>query len=559
MSEGPSAAPDPIPRIAVTMAPNARFGVSTLSGNPDDPTDDDKRLTYAVNGATNNTRVHVDGATPLFGEGSGRVIRDIAGTPDRDRFTCTWSFRQVEFEQVVELVPGEISRRMDAIRVTYHIKNPGRSSHRVGLRVMLDTLIGGNDGVPFIVPGRDGLVTHPLGFADAKVPDFVRSLEAESLANPGVIVDIGLRPLEGERPSEVVLTHWPGSEASWSYDRRSPFQGDSAVGLYYAVKPLDAHQSRAISFTYGLGTISSTRTRNPSLSLTAGGPFQAGGKFWIVALVQHPGPGRRVRITLPEGLSLEKPDSAEQPVPTGAAYAQLSWLVAVGPSCFGDREIKAALEPGAIEERQTFTFKPREARLSLGSRGPYQAGRPFWVSALVHHPQDGQSVELILPPGLSLGPGEEARKEVGAGSDFAQLRWLVAAAPEGRGPLELRAVLRPVGVEDRQGVTIEPRVSRLRLVPRGPYRGGRPFWLSALVEDPIAGQAATLTLSPGLTLGPGESARKAIPAGTGHQQINWLVQVGDRVSGPQELAVTLEPGAVVGRTTVDVEAANLIR
>ncbi len=86
--------------------------------------------------------------------------------------------------------------------MTYELKNTGATTRDVGLRMVLDTLIGANDGVPFIVPGRDGIVTGPLELSGLAVPDFVRSLERPELERPGVIVDLGLVPAEGqERPA----------------------------------------------------------------------------------------------------------------------------------------------------------------------------------------------------------------------------------------------------------------------------------------------------------------------------------------------------------------------
>ena len=40
----------------------------------------------------------------------------------------------------------------DTALVTYIVKNEDKSRHTVGLRVMLDTYIGANDGVPIYVP-----------------------------------------------------------------------------------------------------------------------------------------------------------------------------------------------------------------------------------------------------------------------------------------------------------------------------------------------------------------------------------------------------------------------
>ena len=47
---------DPTPRVMVERRPDGRFGLVCLTGNPDDPSDDGKRLTYSPDGETNNTR-----------------------------------------------------------------------------------------------------------------------------------------------------------------------------------------------------------------------------------------------------------------------------------------------------------------------------------------------------------------------------------------------------------------------------------------------------------------------------------------------------------------------
>src|SRR4051812_24627048 len=51
----PNTQVDPVPRLAVGTTSDARFGLSTLSGNPDDASDDNKRLTYGADGWSNNT------------------------------------------------------------------------------------------------------------------------------------------------------------------------------------------------------------------------------------------------------------------------------------------------------------------------------------------------------------------------------------------------------------------------------------------------------------------------------------------------------------------------
>lgn len=444
---------DPTPRITVNFLQPGRFGIVTTSGNPDDDSDDFKRLTFAVKGDTNNTRLWVDSATPM-------VLTDQLGGEDTLRFAAEQrretlgNYRDIQVTQVVELTAGDISRRMDTVRVLYHLKNTSSADHTVGLRVMLDTLIGNNDGVPFIVPGVDGIVTQATSFRGEQVPDFVRALERPDLASPGVIVDIGLRARDAERPSEVVLAHWPGGEAEWNYER-APLRRDSAAGLYYEPRPLKPDEQRTVGFTYGLGTISSTKTRNAKLSLTAGGPFRSGGQFWVVALVQNAKAGQSVKLTLPDGMKLGDKHTPVQSVTAGADVTQLSWLVLIDRSLIGNAELKATLEPDAAEERQSLTIQPRDARLTVIAKGPVQSGKPFWVVAVVQNPRAGQTAELQLPAGLTLDPKHTASKPVPTNSEYAQVMWLVRSAPQQSGSRELTVRLQPDAIQESTSVTIE--------------------------------------------------------------------------------------------------------
>ena len=442
---------DPTRRLRLQFTGDLRFGIMTTTGNPDDPNDDDKRLTYSVDGQTNNTRVWIDGDTPMFGQTPGNIARANAEVAV-GRFESVWKCGRIQVTQVVEEAPGEMSRRMDTVRIRYRLENLDRAEHTVGLRIMLDTLIGSNDGVPFIVPGSNEIVTSPVSYRDEKIPDFVRALERPSLTDPGVIVDIGLRPDEGERPTEVALTHWPANFAStpwpgnyvdWEYDRTTEFGHDSAIGVYYNPRPLKPGESRSFFFTYGLGTISSTLTKNARLSLTTGGPFYAGGAFWLVALVQNPRAGQSVRLTLPEGLTLAPNEQSSKPVAASGEYSQLSWLVRIAPTSLGEVEVKATLEPEKDEERQMLHVQTPNAQLALAAQGPFQAGKSFWVVATVRHPRAGQSVALLLPDEIELAPKETAEKPVPTGSDSARVLWLVRVKSRASGNVDLQTKLLP--------------------------------------------------------------------------------------------------------------------
>jgi hypothetical protein len=377
---------DPVRRVEVGYRDDLRFGLRTTSGNPDDPDDDNKNLTYSDYGWSNNTRLWVDGNTPLVGSEEGERVRNMARQGEH-AVDAEWAYSDIHVTQRIEYVAGESTRRLDTICVDYRLKNTGTKPREVGLRVMLDTLIGNNDGVPFIVSGSTGLVTKPQSYKGKDVPSFVRALEVEDLVRPGVIVDVGLCPREGERPEEVVLSHWPGGDAKWDYDRQEAFGQDTAVGLYYDRRRLEPGGERRICFTYGLGSISSTKSRNAHLSLTAGGPFVSGSDFWLVALIQNPRRGQEVKVQLGSGLEFAKGHEAVKSVAVEGtpAQTQLSWLVHILSATLGTAKIEAELTPDSIREECAIRVQPPDPRLLVLAGEPIRVGSPFYDCGLGRH------------------------------------------------------------------------------------------------------------------------------------------------------------------------------
>ena len=47
----------------------------------------------------------------------------------------------------------------------------------------------------------------------------------------------------------LLLSHWPGENAAWNYNRRQPFGDDTAAGLYYSPAPLEPGRSRSLKLS----------------------------------------------------------------------------------------------------------------------------------------------------------------------------------------------------------------------------------------------------------------------------------------------------------------------
>lgn len=336
---------DPRPKLGVEFqlgdyrVPRGRFGITML--DEPDPNNEKalKRLTYEANGSTNNTCVKLDDKECLFGLPPGRWVRNkaLVKARNRERWTSEWVYpEQVYVTQVVELVPGQ-TRRLDTVLVHYAIENRSHLPHVVGLRVMLDTFIGANDGVPFRIPGRSTFLQTREDFSPKDMPDYVQAWERADLKNPGTIAHLGLKGIElpGVHVEPILklrICHWPENpDARWTWDPKPiddpPEKKDSCVVLYWDERKTEVGERRDLAFTYGLNGISSTESGNAELSLTAGGSFRVGGEFTLTATVKNPQPGQAVTVQLPAGLALERGEEAEQALGGGGDYGQVSWRI----------------------------------------------------------------------------------------------------------------------------------------------------------------------------------------------------------------------------------------
>jgi hypothetical protein len=314
----------------------------------------EKQLTFDRFGRTNNTVVRVDGRDYLYGL-SGRPSSRQRNPRRPDEIVpgvhwrTIWQFPEgIEATQEIVLRRSELSDRYSSCLIAYTLENKDTASHTVGLRFMLDTLIGRNDGVPFTIPGQQGLCDTYQVFTDPKeIPDFIQALEHPDLQNPGTVAHVTLRVHADDRllepPSRVQLSAWPnqalglpgalGSMTRWEVPlapiRALPDRPDSAVMLYWDEKPLEPNEKRTVAFAYGLGRIASTGQSAGRLALTVDGIFRPGAEFTVTAYVAEPQPGQTARLVLPDSLRLSPGQNQTQPVPRSVvnAYTPVSWRV----------------------------------------------------------------------------------------------------------------------------------------------------------------------------------------------------------------------------------------
>jgi hypothetical protein len=368
--------------------PSMRFGLVML--DTPDPTKPGKlkRLTFEEQGLTNNACVRLDGNEWLFGERPfrrrdggftgdwpGRWLQQDIRLPstvsscDGRRSTWVYDQQNIAITQTVEVVRGSQTSLLDTCLVRYRLENKDRERHRVGIRFLLDTFIGSNDGVPFLIPGAQQLCSTKLDFPtpNQDIPDFIQACENDDLARPGTIAQVGLRLGGGlEAPSRVTLGAWPNPELQ-RFDRRCEQEktlwevpvlnihtlreADSAVTIYWEEKDLFPGQSREVGFSYGLGSVSAGEGAG-KLALTVGGSFRPRGEFTVTAYVSNPVPGQKVTLLLPDGFDLIE-GAAGQAVPPlppdgSSRNSPVTWKVR-GPRQEGRYNLKVQSSTGVSQ------------------------------------------------------------------------------------------------------------------------------------------------------------------------------------------------------------------
>jgi hypothetical protein len=245
------------PYLKFNYGGDMNFGVSVLK----DPAGKavNKLLTYSSSGSTNNSLVRIEGKDqPLTGKWT---VRD---KKDGNASTSVWADQGIEISQILEVRPGK-EGRLDTLLIRYVIENKSGQGRNVGLRVMIDSLIGGNDGVPFRYAGANELVTTMKDFTGGAVPAWVEALENADLNNPGTIAHLTCKVGGSvEPPGRVSITDWRSASAAgnvWDLPMKSfKDSHDSCLVLYWNEGQLAAGARREVGYAYGTASAPSPTT-----------------------------------------------------------------------------------------------------------------------------------------------------------------------------------------------------------------------------------------------------------------------------------------------------------
>jgi hypothetical protein len=358
---------DPDPLLQLAYNSENRFGLIMPKVADTKNPAKKKRLSFWEQGDSNNTIVQIDGSEYYFGRSErnapGNKVKAVRDVDKRGGKEVVYLFtnESIEVTQYTQVVTGNTGK-LDTCVVLYRVKNYGTTSHKVGVRVMFDTYIGSNDGVPFTIPGEKGFLTTQRDFDEKRVPQYIEVIE--NPGNPkdhGVIARMGLRGISPagdlEDPDRLVIAHFPGKEARWEPDFKD-MEDDSCVFIYYPYRVMNAREERRMAFTYGLSDVNVTATTGAGqtqLALSAPSVVAPNTEFILTAYVWGGKKGQTVTLQrLPEGLSLSSGESPNKVIDDEGQRVQVSWKLKAGSA--GQYEVQAA-SGGATTKPYKITVK----------------------------------------------------------------------------------------------------------------------------------------------------------------------------------------------------------
>lgn len=234
--------------IEAAINDEGRFTIGNRIGRDDTTNDDNQKLLFGhPDPRTSYTTIFIDGEPHIFTANSGISF------PDTKTAIAKQMISGVEITQTLHIVSNEENGNEDTVNISYTAKNIDNVQHTVGFRIMLDTMLGDNDGAPFKVPGV-GNVTTELELKGNDIPKYWQAYD--HLENANVFAVGTLYQNVSERPDKLQFASWnditdvPGH---YNVVEGRSVTNDSAVAVYWDEISLKENGIRSVSTSYGVG------------------------------------------------------------------------------------------------------------------------------------------------------------------------------------------------------------------------------------------------------------------------------------------------------------------
>ncbi len=403
--DGTAAIANEFLRVLVTTGPDdrGRFALDTTGGDPE--LAGSKNRPLISNGGkawSSYTTVRLDNVDYLVGgesynrAGMGLPTGNMLAGPvaTGNRIDYREQIGEVEVRQQLAFVRGQDSHMSDTVSITYTLTDRGTIKHEVGVRILLDTRCGENDGAPLFA-GMHTL-SEPAVFSGPDVPNYWRAFD--NLVDPGVVLEGTLRGADATPPDELLCADWgtladnpwqPALNPTQGFIRKGGKERDSAVALLWQPVTLEPGKSMTCVTCCGLGYLT-PKTGKIALTLTAPEEttyeYSDSLPFRLTGSLQNTGQfnASKVVMTLsvPAGLDVcdgSSPLSDAIRVLKPDEMLQDTWMLVPNGKAGGPQKLTLSATSGNMEgaqtakaivvliPRQCAIFSPAKQRVSLGT------------------------------------------------------------------------------------------------------------------------------------------------------------------------------------------------
>ncbi len=258
--------------VEYTVNPgNGRFSIKTVKGTAEGKDSDSLLLYLKEVPETSFTTFRINGEDYIYGNNYGFLGNDGVFTkpPAQEGLNTSsvWTVKGLEITQSINLVTDLTNPHLGNVKVSYRVKNTSGSDIEIGTRILLDTMLGDNDGSPLSLPFVNQYITTERRLDE--IPDYWRS--SDKAAYPDIVSYGLLKGWGNVEPDSMIVAHWQGlSRSKWDYTpdptvdfttKRNKYNSaDSAVAIYWEPAAIGPGEEKVFETYYGLGDFRSKKS-----------------------------------------------------------------------------------------------------------------------------------------------------------------------------------------------------------------------------------------------------------------------------------------------------------
>lgn len=261
---------------------SGRFYVETVQGDPDSVTDDYKPLLFKARVPTSieyllvdGKPIAIDGRTTAFNVPPQKVGKNVV---------VGLEVHGISLQRIVSITRGPTTGRMDTMKIEYRIINRAKEIKDVKLCLVLDTLLGKNDGAPFRIPGK-GYLVNEMVFEGNRIPSFWYAFD--DIKNPTIKAQGTLYGGAAIRPKRVIFSTYPSLKASpsnYTPKGRKIIGKDTAVAMVWH-KKLEPGKSWSFATLYGI--YGATLSKGTLFGIAISTPAIVSRRFLLIADIEN--------------------------------------------------------------------------------------------------------------------------------------------------------------------------------------------------------------------------------------------------------------------------------